>query len=84
MLAIHLTDNNINFDTELRDEILDMIGLSSNIYKNIDDDDFSNNQRIREPQCFKKAIRMHTLSLVEKDMPNSSLSDANLYTNRLM
>lgn len=84
LLAIHLSDNNINFDPELRDEILDMIGLTNSIFKNLNDAEFTNNQRIPTPQSFKKAIRMHILSIVQKDKANPALGDANLYTNRLM
>ena len=67
LLVIHLSDNNINFDNELRDEMLDMMGLSSHIFKNLVDDKFTNNQRIYVPDSLKKKIRMHTLSIVNKD-----------------
>ena len=63
LLVIHLSDNGIGFDHDLRDEILDMMGLSNDIFRILHDDEFKNNQRILNPEGLKKAIKSHTLSL---------------------
>lgn len=57
LLAIHLSDNGIRFNTEIRDEILDIMGLSSSIYKVQMDEDFKINLRILQPEALKKIIR---------------------------
>ena len=46
LLAIHLSDNGIRFDLETRDEILDMMGLTPDIFKILVDQEFKTNQRI--------------------------------------
>ena len=57
LLALHLSDNGIRFNQELRDELLDMMGLSNNIYRVLVEDDFRINQRIPKPENLKKVIR---------------------------
>jgi hypothetical protein len=84
LCAIHLSDNGIRFDKELRDEILDMMGQSPDIFRILDDSDFKENQRILKPEKFRKVIRQHTMSLRSKDVQNNAEADANVYTNRLL
>lgn len=84
LLAIHLSDNGIRFDQELRDEILDMMGLSPAIFRILHDEEFKTNQRILKPDNLKKIIRQHTMSLKSQDFRNNAQIDANIYTNRLM
>ena len=36
--AVHLNDNGIRFDTEIRDEIIDMMGLNKSIFDILNDD----------------------------------------------
>ena len=43
LLAIHLSDNGIRFDPEVRDEILDMMGLNNDIFRILNDEDFKTN-----------------------------------------
>lgn len=84
LLAVHLSDNGIRFDTDTRDEILDMMGLTSSIFKSSADEAFTTNQRILQPIGFKKVIRKHMMSLKSNDMQNTAESDASIYTNRLL
>lgn len=79
-----MSDNGIGFDQDLRDEILDMMGLSSDIFRNLSDEDFNNNQRILKPENMRKLIRQHNMSLNSTDYENYCLGDANIYTNRMM
>lgn len=43
LLAVHLSDNGIRFNPEVRDELLDMMGLSKDIYNVLDDEFFKIN-----------------------------------------
>lgn len=43
LLAVHLSDNGISFNQDVRDELLDMMGLSNTIFNVLDDEKFKIN-----------------------------------------
>lgn len=61
-----------------------MMGLSTDIFKILSDDSFTNNQRIIKTENIRKMIRSHNMSLNANDYDNFALSDANIYANRMV
>ena len=77
-----MSDNGIRTDKELQGEILDMFGLSDDIFK---DRQYKLNNPTSNPKNLKSIIREYTKHQDYKDeSQKNKIVDANAYKNHLL
>ena len=82
LIAIHMSDNGIRAEKELLDEVLDLFGLSDDIFK---DREYRVNNPVSNPQELKDIIKKYTLTLNKDEILNHSKAiDANAYKKHLL
>lgn len=82
LIALHMSDNGIRAEKELLGEVLDLFGLSEDIFK---DHEYRVNNPVSNPQELRNIIKKYTMMLnADQVLNQSKVIDANAYKKHLL
>ena len=68
LLGIHMSDNGIRLEEDYLFEIIDMFGLSDEIFQAFDDDYYKVNRPVQHPQFIKEVFKKNTGALSPREV----------------